>query len=53
MTAFIITTYEGVKYYIGVAPSGLDEASDIEFIAGWGSTFPKDIGDNLFEVQEN
>ena len=41
--------FEGVKYYIA-AVSGLDEDSDIKFIADWGSTFPKSAGDVLFGV---
>lgn len=44
------TDYEGVKYYIS-SVSGLDEKKDAEFIADWGSTFPKDAGDKLFGVE--
>lgn len=39
--------YDGVKYYIS-AVSGVDEEYDKQFIADWGSTFPKDAGDALF-----
>ena len=41
--------FEGVKYYIA-SVSGLDEKSDMQFIADWGSTFPKSVGDVLFGV---
>lgn len=44
--------YEGVKYYIGVG-EGLDEEADIDFIAGWGSTFPNNVGDVLFDVDKS
>lgn len=45
--------YEGLKYYIASPPGeakGNNEQEDIDFIAGWGSTFPKDAGDKLFGV---
>lgn len=37
----------GVKYYIG-ACGGIDEQTDIEHIAAWGSTFPATAGKALF-----
>lgn len=39
--------YDGVKYYISSA-TGMNEEVDMEHIAAWGATFPKDIGDALF-----
>ena len=39
--------YDGVKYYISSA-TGMDEDVDMEHIAAWGATFPKDIGDLMF-----
>lgn len=45
--------YEGIKYYIASPPGeakGYNE--DIRFIAEWGSTFPKDVGDVLFGVDD-
>ena len=45
--------YEGIKYYIASPPGeakGYNE--DIQFIAEWGSTFPKDVGDVLFGVDD-
>ena len=44
----IVDPYEGVKYYIG-AGRGFDEADDVAYIAGWGSSFPNQIGDILFD----
>ena len=41
--------YDGIKYYIA-SPQGFDEEFDAQFIADWGSTFPKDAGDRLFGV---
>lgn len=42
--------YEGVKYYIGHIrdASNSCEAEDAEYIATWGSTFPMEAGDSLF-----
>ena len=45
--------YEGIKYYIASPPGeakGYNEQEDINFIADWGSTFPKQAGDLLFGV---
>lgn len=45
--------YDGIKYYIASPPGeakGNNEQEDIQFIADWGSTFPKDVGDLLFGV---
>ena len=39
--------YDGIKYYIGSA-MGIKEKDDMQHIADWGSTFPKDAGDLLF-----
>ena len=42
--------YEGIKYYIaGIEHSSTSEA-DAQFVADWGSTFPKEAGDVLFGV---
>lgn len=41
--------YEGIKYYIGQC-KGVDAIADINHIMNWGSTFPKDAGDKLFEL---
>ncbi len=35
------------KYYIGTA-FGDNEKSDMQYIADWGSTFPKNVGDLMF-----
>ena len=43
------TQYEGIKYYIGQCV-GLNEETDKNNIADWGSTFPSDAGDILFGV---
>jgi hypothetical protein len=45
--------YDGIKYYIASPPGeakGHNEQEDIDFIADWGSTFPKQAGDLLFGV---
>lgn len=39
--------YEGIKYYIGVG-SGYNEECDTKYIADYGNTFPKEVGDLLF-----
>ena len=39
--------YDGIKYYIA-SVDGINEEIDKKFIADWGSTFPKDAGDQLF-----
>lgn len=47
--------YEGIKYYIASPPGeakGYNEDEDIQFIADWGSTFPKDVGDVLFGADD-
>ena len=47
--------YDGIKYYIASPPgeaNGHNEQEDIDFIADWGSTFPKQAGDLLFGVVE-
>ena len=42
--------YDGIKYYVGQC-SGLSEELDTDWIAKFGSSFPKDVGDLLFKVQ--
>ena len=42
--------YDGIKYYIGSPPVMGNEEADTQFIASWGSTFPKHAGDVLFGV---
>jgi hypothetical protein len=47
--------YDGIKYYIASPPGeekGNNEEEDINFIADWGTTFPKPAGDALFEVMK-
>ena len=46
--------FEGIKYYIGSFPGeerGHNEEEDMQWIANWGSSFPKDVGDLLFKVK--
>jgi hypothetical protein len=43
--------YEGIKYYIGRGV-GEDEQVDREYIANWGSSFPKSAGDALFGINQ-
>lgn len=47
--------FADIKYYIGSPPLDFTrmntEAEDIQWIANWGSTFPKDVGDSLFGVK--
>ena len=45
----VLDKWDGVKYYIGAGRGG-DAASDAELIAGWGSSFPTEVGDKLFGV---
>jgi hypothetical protein len=45
------TDYDGIKYYIG-GVAGNDEATDAQYVADWGSTFPENAGDVLFGVKE-
>lgn len=46
--------YDGIKYYIGSPPmsefSPYSEEADKKWIAEWGSTFPRDAGDQLFSL---
>jgi hypothetical protein len=42
-----LVTGDEVKYYIA-AVAGHSESADIEFIADYGSLFPKEAGDILF-----
>ena len=39
--------FDGIKYYINSC-SGMDEEVDKQHIADWGTTFPFDIGEQLF-----
>lgn len=41
---------EGIKYYISAITHLSTEEADARFIADWGNTFPKDVGDMLFGV---
>ena len=45
----VLDPYEGFKYYIASVP-GLSEDLDMQRVADWGSTFPKDLGDRMFGV---
>ena len=44
--------WDGIKYYIGSPPfieyAPHNESADTQWIADWGSTFPKECGDILF-----
>ena len=42
--------WEGIKYYISVVPNSTTEEADAQFVADWGSTFPKEAGDVLFGI---
>lgn len=42
--------YDGRKYYIGCC-TGVSEEADMEYIAKWGSSFPRQAGDVLFGVE--
>ena len=47
------TDYEGIKYYIrGLGEDMNDANTDEQYIADWGSTFPKAAGDALFGMTE-
>jgi hypothetical protein len=49
------TDYEGIKYYIrgyGSHAAGISQDYDAEYIANWGSTFPKAAGDALFGMTD-
>lgn len=41
--------YLDIKYYIGHVDA-YDQASDEQYLAAWGSTFPTDAGDKLFGI---
>jgi hypothetical protein len=46
--------YDGIKYYLGAFPGethGHNEEEDNQWIANWGSSFPKHVGDTLFGVE--
>lgn len=40
--------YEGIKYYIGLG-FGENKIADEQYIADWGSRFPDDEGEKLFQ----
>ena len=42
--------WDGIKYYVGAPPFVMSEDEDKEWIASWGSSFPKSVGDHLFGV---
>jgi hypothetical protein len=44
------TEYDGIVYYIGTwGPlGGMDAVKDANFIADYGNSFPKNVGDALF-----
>ena len=44
--------WEGIKYYITVVQNPSTSEADAQFVADWGSTFPKEAGDVLFGVTE-
>jgi hypothetical protein len=44
--------WEGIRYYIAVVQNPSTPEADAQFVADWGSTFPKDAGDVLFGVKE-
>ena len=49
------TEFDGVHYYIGSPPGeekGNNEEEDVEWIANWGSRFPRNIGEILFGDDE-
>lgn len=41
--------FDGIKYYIG-SVDGHDETTDMNWLANWGSRFPKEAGDLLFGI---
>ena len=44
--------WDGIKYYITAVPNPSTPEADTQFVADWGSTFPKEAGDVLFGVKE-
>jgi hypothetical protein len=44
--------YDGIGYYIAAVPNPSTEVSDAQYVADWGSTFPKEAGDVLFGIKE-
>ena len=46
------TEFGFIKYYIRGVRDWSDEQADAEFIANWGSSFPKEAGDALFGVSD-
>jgi hypothetical protein len=40
--------YDGIGYYIAAVPNPSAEVADAQYVADWGSTFPKEAGDALF-----
>ncbi len=45
-----VDEYEGIKYYIAGIEHSSTPKADAQFVADWGSTFPKDAGNALFGV---
>jgi hypothetical protein len=43
--------WDGIKYYITAVSNPSTEDVDAQFVADWGSTFPKEAGDVLFGVK--
>lgn len=39
--------YEGIKYFIGLG-FGENKTADEQYIADWGSTFPNEAAERLF-----
>jgi len=51
----IVRTFDiedGYKYYIGHTFPNNSEEQDAQYIADWGSTFPRIAGDALFGIKE-
>ena len=44
--------WEGIKYYISSVDNPSTPEIDAQFVADWGSTFPKEAGNVLFGVIE-
>ena len=41
--------YDGIKYYIGLG-FGENKTADEQYIADWGSTFPNEAAERLFQL---
>lgn len=42
--------HEGIKYYIGLG-FGENKTADEQYIADWGTKFPADVGNLLFNME--